>query len=169
MSLFILSQILISVAICTDIISFQFKERVHIVSCLVVSCIMMSLHFMCLGHWTAACLGLIAAGRFIISLFSTSKVFLVFFIGVTITISALTYGGLLSVLGCTAAIFGTVASFSKEDKQLRQIMFICSSIWIVHNYLAGSPGAVLMEIFFLGSNIVGYFRYYIMSPKQTLN
>lgn len=48
-------------------------------------------------------------------------------------------------------------------------MVICSSIWIIHNYLAGSPGAVLMEIFFLSSNIVGYFRYYIRPRKQVLS
>lgn len=161
MSLFALSQILIGIAICSDIISFQFKERVHIVRCLLISCILISLHFVCLEHWTAACLGLVAAGRLITSLFSTSKIFLGFFLGVTLVVSTLTYEGLLSVLGCTAAFFGTVASFSKEDKLLRQLMSICTSIWIIHNYLAGSPGAVLMEIFFLGSNLVGYFRYYI--------
>ena len=168
MSLFVLSQILIGIAICSDIISFQFKKREYIVSCLFVSCILISLHFMCLGHWTAACLGLVAAGRFITSLFSTSKIFLGFFIGVTVIVSALTYEGLLSVIGCIGAIFGTVASFSKEDKLLRQLMSICASIWIIHNYFAGSPGAVLMEIFFLSSNLVGYFRYYIRPQKQIL-
>ena len=168
MSLFVLSQILIGIAICSDIISFQFKERVHVVSCFIVSCILISLHFMCLGHWTAACLGMIAAGRFITSLFSTSRIFLGLFIGITLIVSALTYEGLLSILGCTGAIFGTVASFSKEDKVLRQLMSICTSIWIIHNYIAGSPGAVLMEILFLASNLTGYFRYYIRPRKQIL-
>ncbi len=169
MSLFVLSQILIGIAICSDVISFQFKERVHIVSCLLVSCIMISLHFMCLGHWTAACLGLIAAGRFITTIFSTSKLFLWLFVGITVITSALTYEGLLSILGCSGAIFGTVASFSKEDKLLRQLMAIGTVIWIIHNYLAGSPGAVLMEIFFLSSNLIGYFRYYIRAPKRVLH
>lgn len=91
------------------------------------------------------------------------------FIGITIIVSAVTYQGLLSLLGCTASILGTAASFSKEDKLLRQFMSICTITWIIHNYFAGSPGAVLMEIFFLSSNLVGYFRYYIRAPKQALN
>ncbi len=124
-------------------------------------CSVISLHFMCLDHWTAACLGLIAAARFIVILFSTSKLFMGFFIDVTVIVSVLTYEGLLSILGCTGSIFGTAASFSKGDKSLRQLMSICTIIWIIHNCLAGSPGAVLMEIFFLCSNLVGYFRFYI--------
>ena len=168
MSLFVLSQILIGFAICSDIVSFQFKKREYIVCCLLVSCILISLHFMCLGHWTAACLGLVAAARFITSLFSTSKIVLGFFIGVTVIVSALTYDGLLSVIGCIGAIFGTIASFSKEDKQLRQLMSICTCVWIIHNYFAGSPGAVIMEIFFLSSNLIGYYRYYIRPKKQIL-
>lgn len=168
MSLFALSQILIGVAICSDIISFQFKERVHIVGCLLVSCVMISLHFMCLGHWTAACLGLVAAFRFSTSLFSTSKLFLALFCAITLLVTYVTYDGLLSILGCSGALFGTVASFCKSDKNLRRLMLICTSIWIVHNYLAGSPGAVLMEFFFISSNLVGYFRYYIRPAKQAL-
>lgn len=168
MSLFVLSQILIGFAICSDIITFQFKKREYIVACLLVSCILISLHFMCLGHWTAACLGMIAAVRFLINLFSTSKIFLWIFIGIVVVVTALTYEGPLSIIGCLASLFGTIASFSKGDKRLRQFMFICTSIWIVHNYLAGSPGAVFMEIFFLCSNLVGYFRYYIRPKKMIL-
>ena len=87
MSDFLLSQILIGIAICTDTISFQFKERKKIVACLLVSCTLISAHFMLLGHWTAAFLGLIAALRFTTSLFSTSKKLMVLFIVANIVIS----------------------------------------------------------------------------------
>lgn len=169
MSLFVLSQILIGLAICSDLISFQFKKRSHIVTCLLISCTLISLHFFCLSHWTAACLGLVAATRFLTSIFSTSKRMMGVFICASIVISILTYDGLLSILGCSGALFGTVASFCKDDKQLRQLMFVGTILWLVHNILAGSPGAILMEIIFLGSNVVGYFRYYIRGPKQVLH
>ena len=169
MSLFTLSQILVGIAICSDIISFQFKKKSHIVSCLLVSCILISLHFVCLEHWTAAGLGLVAATRFATSLFSTSRVVMGLFICVTVGVAAVTYEGILSILGCSGAIFGTIASFSNDDKLLRQLMFIGTSLWLIHNILAGSPGAVLMEIIFLGSNLVGYFRYYIRPKKQLLS
>lgn len=168
MSNFLLSQILISLAICTDTISFQFKERKKIVACLLISCTLISSHFMLLGHWTAAFLGLVAALRFATSMFTTSKKLMVVFIVASVSISIVTYAGLLSILGCAGGLFGTVASFCKEDKLLRQLMLIATMLWIVHNILAGSPGAVLMEAIFISSNLVGYFRFYIRPKGQTL-
>jgi hypothetical protein len=80
----------------------------------------------------------------------------------------LSYNGLLSLLAGCGGCFGTVASFCKDDKRLRQLMLVGTSLWIVHNYLAGSPGAVLMEAIFIASNLVGYVRYYILPQKRTL-
>ncbi len=166
---FVLSQILIGIAICFDILSFQFKERKKIVACLIVSATFISGHFMLLGHWTAAFLGLLAAARFTTCLFTSSKRMMGGFILITFVISTLSFEGLLSVLGCTATVFTTVASFSKEDKLLRQLMLVGTMIWITHNYLAGSPAAVLMEALFISSNLVGYFRYYIRPKKLVLH
>lgn len=168
MSNFLLSQLLIGLAICTDTASFQFKERKKIVACLLVSCTLISTHFMLLGHWTAAFLGLLAAFRFATSLFSTSKKLMGLFIIATIVIAIVTYEGLLSILCCAGGVVGTIASFCKEDKLLRQLMLIGTSLWIVHNFLAGSPGAVLMEALFISSNLVGYFRFYIRPKGQVL-
>jgi len=168
MSDFILSQILIGIAICTDTISFQFKERARIVACLLVSCSLISAHFMLLGHWTAACLGLLAAARFTTSLFSSSKKLMGLFMLATIVVTICTYEGLLSLLGCSGGLFGTAASFCKDDKPLRQLMLVGTSLWIIHNALAGSPGAVLMEAIFISSNLVGYFRFYIRAKEQVL-
>jgi hypothetical protein len=169
MSSFLLSQILVSIAICTDILSFQFKERKMIVGCLLISCILISAHFMLLEHWTAACLGLLAAVRFATSLFTTSKKLMGVFIFATLLVAVLSYDGLLSILSCSGAIFGTVASFSKEDKRLRQLMLVGTSLWVIHNYIAGSPGAVFMELIFISSNLVGYFRFYIRPKRQALH
>ncbi len=168
MSLFVVSQILVGFAICTDLLSFQFKQRKHIVSCLLVSCTLISIHFMCLGQRTAAYMGLLAAARFITCVFTTDKIVRTLFVFATLVVSFVTYEGLLSVLCTAGGLFGIYASFCEDDKPLRQLMAIGTSIWLLHNFLAGSPGAVVMEILFLGSNIVGYFRYYIRPRKQAL-
>ena len=47
-------------------------------------------------------------------------------------------------------------------------MFIGTSFWLVHNYFANSPAAVFMEVLFLGSNLIGYYRHYIKPKKVTL-
>lgn len=169
MSAFVISQIFVGIAICTDIISFQFKEKVHIVSCLLVSCILISLHFMLLGRWTAACLGLLAAARFVVSVFSTRKLYRNLFVLATLIVFVATYEGYLSMLCAAGSIFGIHASFCKEDKPLRQLMAVGTLLWLFHNILAGSPGAVVMETLFLGSNVIGYFRYYVLPAKRILS
>lgn len=39
-------------------------------------------------------------------------------------------------------------------------MLIGTSIWLLNNAMIGSPTAVLMELLFIGSNLLGYYRYY---------
>lgn len=168
MTSFALSQILVGFALCSDILSFQFKNRKHVIICLLISCTLISSHFMLLGHWTAAGLGIVAAIRFAISLFSTSRKLMYLFVGATWITSFVTYEGLLSILGCAGGTLGAIAAFCKEDKKLRQTMFACTCFWIIHNIIAGSPAAVILEIFFASSNIIGYYRYYIRPQKQVL-
>ncbi|MFW2364869.1 MAG: YgjV family protein [Desulforhopalus sp.] len=169
MSNFVLSQILVGIAICTDILSFQLKERHKIVACLMVSALLISAHFMLLGHWTAAGLAILATVRFAISIFSTSKKIMALFMIATVAVAIFSYAGLLSILGCSATLFTTAASFCKNDKFLRQLMLVGTAIWIVHNALAGSPGAVILESLFISSNLVGYFRFYIKPKGQALH
>ena len=70
MTPFLLSQILVGMAICTDLLSFQGKQRKHILVCLIISSSLISLHFVLLEHWTAAGLGLLAGIRFVTSYFT---------------------------------------------------------------------------------------------------
>lgn len=160
MSHFVLSQLLVGIAIGFDLLSFQFKERRRIIACLIVSCLLIAAHFALLGHWTAVGLGLLAAVRFVASYLTTSKKVMTFFIATSVLVAAVTFHGTLSVLSCLGSIFGTIGSFCKEDKQLRQVMLVATSLWLVHNCLAGSPTAVLMEGLFISSNLLGYYRYY---------
>ena len=147
-----------------DILSFQFKERKKILFCLVVSTVLISCHFMLLDHWTAALLGLVSVSRYLSGMLTTSNRVMWLFLTIIFTITFFSFAGVLSVLGCVGTTFTTVAAFRKDDRHLRQLMLIGTMIWIIHNYIAGSPGAVVMEIIFLVSNLVGYFRYYL-KPK----
>lgn len=169
MSLYIISQILIGFAIVADLASFQFKQKKHIVYCFLISCTLIALHFMCLGHWSAVGFALLSLPRFIVCLYTTSTRAPIFFLVAVGFIGLFTYDGYLTLLGCAATSFGTIASFCENDKRLRQFMAACAGLWIIHNYLAGSPGAVLLEAIFLSSNLVGYFRYYILPRRTVVN
>ncbi len=161
MSAFILSQILVAIAICFDILSFQLKKRTHIVLCLSLAGIFISSHFLLLEKWTAAVLMMIAVTRYLSSYFTTSKKIMGLFISASFVSSILTFQGILSVLSCMGSIFQTMGAFCNDDKQLRQLMIIGTLFWLIHNIMAASPGAVVMEVLFLTSNLIGYYRFYI--------
>ena len=158
---FVLSQTLVAVAICFDLLSFQFKERSRIIACLVISCTLISIHFALLGHWTATGLGLLATVRFLSSLFTTSKRVMAIFMLASVAIMIFTFNGLLSILSGSGSLFGTAGTFCRDDRRLRQLMLIGTGLWLIHNILAGTPMAVLMEILFITSNLVGYYRFYL--------
>ncbi|CAK2649337.1 YgjV family protein [Vibrio crassostreae] len=160
MTPFFLSQILVAIAIGFDLMSFQFKDRQKIVTCLFFAGTLISSHFILLGQWTAASLMVIATIRYLVSVFSTSSKLKYLFCTASVLSTALTYSGLVSVIGCFASIFQTVAAFNKDDRRLREFMIVGTALWLTHNYLIGSPTAVVMEILFISSNLIGYYRYY---------
>ena len=167
MSAFTLSQLLVAIAIVFDLMSFQFKTRERIVACLFVSGILISIHFCLLAQWTAAGLMGIATVRYLTSIFTTSKKVMWFFSGAAVLMSGLTYSGLVSVISCIGTLFQTRAAFCQADKNLRLLMIVGTSFWLCHNILVGSPMAVLMELLFIGSNLVGYYRYYFRGQLRS--
>jgi len=169
MSNFLLSQILIGVAICFDMMSFQFKDRKKIVICFFCASILIGIHFALLEQYTAAGLVLITAIRFLTSIFTTSKKVMSLFLVSYTVVTVVTFSGILSLLTYFASIISSLASFCKEDKLLRQLMLISTIIWVFHNYLVNSPAAVFMEILFICSNSIGYYRHYIKPKKVQSN
>lgn len=166
MSAYLLSQILIAIAILFDLASFQFKDRRKILCCLCVAGVLISIHFFLLQQYTAFLLMALAVMRYCSSIFTTSKFAMITFIGCSIIATAYTYMGVISIISLVASSLQTVAAFCHEDKKLRQLMIVGTSIWLLHNYLVGSPTAVIMEILFLSSNLLGYYRFYIKGGLQ---
>jgi hypothetical protein len=167
LSVFIFSQLLIIVAIFFDLASFQFKKRKQIVSCLYIAGTLIFSHFVLLEQWTAAGLMAIATIRYLVSIFTTSKYVMFVFLFCSLIVFLSTFMGVISFLCFAGSIFQTVASFNKNDKTLRQLMIIGTSFWLLHNFLIDSPVAVVMEVLFISSNLVGYYRFYI-TPKAEI-
>ncbi len=168
MSVFIFSELLILVAIFFDIASFQFKKRKQIVSCLCVAGTLIFSHFILLEQWTAAGLMAIATIRYFVSIFTTSKYAMCVFLLGSLIVLVSTFMGTISFLCFIGSVFQTVASFSKNDKTLRQLMIIGTSFWLLHNTLINSPVAVVMEVLFISSNLVGYYRFYVTPRGKSL-
>ncbi|MFT5789535.1 MAG: hypothetical protein ACI8SJ_001651 [Shewanella sp.] len=160
MSAFMLSQCLIAIAIVFDILSFQFKQKQKIVACLCISGVLITSHFALLEQWTATALMLLATIRYFVTIFSHSKRLMCFFLSLNTLVLAYTFSGILSLLSFVGSSVQTMAAFCQSDQRLRQLMLIGTSIWLINNALVGSPAAVLMELLFIGSNLIAYYRYY---------
>lgn len=161
MSAFAISQILIAVAFISDMLSFQFKERKHVIICFVISATLIAVHFLLLGKLTAGFVVFVSVIRFVASYFTTSNKIMLLCMGLAVAAFVGTYSGFISIVALLASLIQTWGSFRAVDKQLRQGMMLGTVVWIVHNILAMTPAAVALEAFFLGSNIVGYYRFYI--------
>ena len=165
MSDFVLSQALIGVVFVIDLASFQFRNRRHVLACLSTAAFLIGVHFVLLETWTAAVLGFIAAARFLSAMFTSSRSLLIVFLAAVLINAVLSYTGLLTVLGTLGSLISTIAAFLAADRAFRLGMMASSVIWIVHNIIAITPAAVILETFFLGSNVVAYYRFYVRDRR----
>lgn len=161
-----MAQCFVAVAIISDIISFQFKKKKNILILLIISAIFISLHFFFMHNNTAGLLVLVSILRYIFGIMRPYKIYCLFLVAISALICLFTYSGFLSLMSFSGFTFNTIAAFCKTDKNLREMMFVGTSIWLVHNFLLGSPGAVIMELLFLTTDVVGYYRFYIRRKPQ---
>ena len=167
MSEFLLSQLLIAIAIFFDLASFQFKNRRKIVGCLCIAGALISSHFILLQQYTAAGLMAVAVVRYFSSIFTTSKLVMSIFIVCSLIVTIFTYSGIVSLVSCAGSLMQTIAAFCQNDKNLRRLMIVGTCFWLLHNYLVDSPTAVIMEALFISSNLVGYYKFYLKTNFKT--
>lgn len=160
-SAFILSQILGFGTLVSDIISWQFKDRNKILTCFIAGSTFYGAHFMLLGAWTGTALCLLAIARFSAAIKRPGdKRYLYSFLALTIMITVATYQSPVSLLAGFGTFLGTIGSFQPKDRKLRLFLMSATTCWIAHNIIVWTPIGILLEGCFLGSNLIGYWRYY---------
>jgi Bacterial inner membrane protein len=82
------------------------------------------------------------------------------FISLQLLLTVFLFKDIYDLLPFISSSLVTVAAFQKNDLLLRQVMMLASMVLISYNVLIFTPVGVLLEVVFLGSNIVGYWRYY---------
>lgn len=160
MSLFMWSQLVVSLALLLDLLSFQLRRRGGILACLALSCALNGGHFALLGQWSAASLLWLASLRFLVSMRVVRRDLMWGFMGLACALVMITYREPLALLGLLASLLQTWAAFCPDDRLLRRWMLLGTLCWLVNNLLMGSPMAALMEGLFLVSNLIGYYRHH---------
>lgn len=163
MSAFLVSQILAALAFLFGMASFQFKTRQAVLICIFFCAVFNASHFLVLERYAAGTLIFVNAFRFLIAAFVPSQRWMWFFIVLSLVSFCFTWTDAISLLGLLATLIGTVGTFKQTDREVRLYLMAVSAVWVVHNFLVGSPVALLMEACFLLSNYIGWRRFYAKS------
>jgi hypothetical protein len=165
MSDFALSQLIVAIALLFDLSSVQMQERRHLIIGQMIAGSLIATHFFLLDQITAGCMFTLGAIRLLISLKWQGKTVRLTFYALIILAAAWTSVGLISVIACLASLTMATGAFSTSLKKLRLYFITGSSIWLLHNLMAWTPVGIVMEILFLSSNLLGYYRFFIRQPK----
>ncbi len=163
---FYISQLCAFLALISDIASFQYKKREAVLVCIIISATLNALHFWLLGRLVAFSMVSVGIIRFIISYFYTDKRLMYLFFSIFAAITFYFYKSPVDLLMFFAISLINFWVFQKKDRFLRLFIMPWTSLVILYNFLIGSPMGMVLEAVFLGSNIVGYYRHYVLkSPK----
>lgn len=166
MSAFLISQILIGFAFLSDLASFQFKKRETTLLFFFISATLIATHYFLLGAIAGGLIIGVSALRFLTGVFTTSKYPKYFFLVLVLGIGIYTFESLVDVLPVITGVFGTLATFQKNEKHLRYFMMVASIAIIAYNVLVFTPAGIALETFFLGSNLLSYWRFYMRKQEE---
>lgn len=162
---FIISQILVWIAIFTDFLSFQFKDRKKVLWILTISSLLIAIHYALLWEVNAFYLMVISMLSFLVSSFTHNKMIMVWFLLLYIFPLALNYTSAIDFVLFIALYVMLIAKFMKNDKFVRLYIMLATLFTISFNVLVFTPVWVLLEILFLWSNIIWYYKHYIKKEK----
>ena len=151
------------VGMALSIFSFQCKENKRFFITQAASGACFAVNFLLLGSYTAAVLNFINILRGWVFGFAPKKLRTPLAVSVAVMFAAstvFTYDGWLSLLILAAQLVGTAVMWTDSGKIIRvaQLAFV-SPIWLTHNIICGSIGAILCEIFAITSTVISLIRY----------
>ena len=153
------------VAIVFYLLTFQFKDRSHILWCMTGSALFNACHHFALEGYAATFLALVSMSRSIAAYYITSRWVMSAFVLIAIMLFVWTYQSPIQWLLLIASLLATWASFQTRDRVIRLIFMLTTALWLIHNCWIGTVGGIMLEVCFLGSNIYAYRRFY----KTTLD
>lgn len=177
---YIIAQAIGIVAMCSNIISYQFKDKRNVIFCQLIGASLFTVNMFMLDAIIGALLNLVAILRAVIYLNIdkiklSSRLLCSFFVVLYILSYVLAFTAfgkepsllnlvieLLPVIGMTAF---TVGMNGKEAKDIRICAFINSPCWLVYNCVNFALGGIICEVFSLISNGYAFLRYDLKSKS----
>ncbi len=166
MSSFLLSQIIVACAFAVGMVSFQFRSKNHVSLAWFLTTLLIGTHFFLLDSPEAGALTLINSFRFLTSIFTSRLSVMVFFMMLSCVGFYFTYQSPSSWIVFIAVQLGTYASFRSKDQHFRIFMMCIGSVWVIYNIIIYSPVAIIMEMSFIISNCLAYYRLYLKKESN---
>ncbi len=157
---YLIAQAFAFASMVVSIVSQQYKSRTVILVLFVLANLFNAVHFFLLGAFTGVILAIIGAVRFTVSIFSTKKLWLAFFLVLnTMALYFVFEGYVLSGVSYSAATFIIISTFLKSDHWMRVCIMLGALGWLTYGILIGSVIAIISNLFFLVSSVIGWYRH----------
>ena len=158
---FLISQVFAGCALVSDFMSFQMKKKEVLLFFLILSTALLAIHFAFLDRWAGTAMMILAGIKFLVARKTHHYGAMIFFMFATAVGTMLTFKDTADLLILVGGMLVTLAAFQEHDKPLRLIMMVGTLFFIAYNTVVFSPVGVLVEISFLMSNLLGYYRHYL--------
>lgn len=158
------AQIVGIIGIVFSLLSFQFKQRKHIMLMQMVASLLFSSQLFLVGAFTGGCLDMISFIRTLIfsnnsKKWASSPIWLYFFLIVMIATGILTWQNGWSILPIMGSMLSTLALWMKKEKHIRLISLLVGPCWIVYNIVSGAYTGALNEVLAMTSIVIGLVRH----------
>lgn len=158
------AQIVGIIGIVFSLLSFQFKQRKHIMLMQMVASLLFSSQLFLVGAFTGGCLDMISFIRTLIfsnnsKKWASSPIWLYFFLIVMIATGILTWQNEWSILPIMGSMLSTLALWMKKEKHIRLISLLVGPCWIVYNIVSGAYTGALNEVLAMTSIVIGLVRH----------
>ncbi len=162
---FIISQILLLFSMVFDFLSLQFKARKTTFIFFIISAILICIHYFLLNKITTWIMVIVVIIRFITCYFTTNKKFMFLFLILNTFVLTFTYTEIYDLLYYSWSIVSLIGNFQENNKLMRKMIMVGTSFVIVYDFLIFTPMGVLLNVLFLISNFIWYYRIYIKKSK----
>lgn len=148
------------------ILGYSSKHDAKLKTIVCIGAALFSAHFFMMGAMTAMIMNAVNFLRIALSIkFHGSKMLFVIFIVIYLSVGAFTYETWIDIFPLISSILGTVSMYFLSGVKLRLIGLLGSSSWLTHNFVVGSMGGIITELFVLTMLLTGIYRL-IMDKRR---
>ena len=157
--------------LCTSVLSFQFKRHKQIVLCKMLSELLFSLQYFCMGAYTGCLLDLISGARNYLFYQCVEKKrstlpVILGFSALVIALALLSWAGPISLLPMAAKVLTTVSYGMKRERLLRLITLPSCLCWIAYNAVIGTWEAMFTDLLSLGSILIALCKFDLKKAEK---